>query len=97
VHPSQFDYQLPTFGHCPPSIGSLPTYSTANEPNWQLYADIDDTRPVEMKFEIPDILYELYCIEADSLVQSIHKVTGYIFAGVLYDRVELVLNLQALQ
>jgi hypothetical protein len=76
VQPSQYDYQLPTFGHCPPIIGQLPTYNAENEPDWQSFADIDDTRPVEMKFEIPDILYELSCVCAVELPQTFHKVTG---------------------
>ena len=75
MHNPRFDYQLPTFGHCPPQLGYLKPYDSSNEPDWSLYADIDDTRPIQVKFEITTlIMEELF---------SFHAILALILIGTL--------------
>ena len=69
VHNPRFDYQLPTFGHCPPQLGYLKPYDSSNEPDWNSFADIDDTRPIEIKFEIPDVNFDLCVVGAMQLAK----------------------------
>lgn len=69
VEETRYKKQLPSFGTMPIEIGFLKHYETPLF-DWDAYKDFDDTKPVELKVEIPDAVYELAIISANNIKRS---------------------------
>lgn len=62
VHKSQYELQIPTFNSIPYTLGKVEKLKIPDF-DFDAYADIDDTRPISIDFDIPKSSYNL-CINS---------------------------------
>jgi len=61
--------QLGTTTDGPGEIGKIVHYKPSNF-NWEAYADINDTKRVELNFTIPDMVYEITIMSAKDIMRA---------------------------
>ena len=67
--PKWAPFQLSTTSESPGDMGKLLHYQPNNF-DWAAYADINDTKRVELTFAIPDMVYEITILSASNLMRA---------------------------
>lgn len=62
-------YQLPTFANFPVNMGHV-HHHKPDPFDWDAHADINDTKRVELDFDIPDIKYEISILSAANIKRA---------------------------
>jgi hypothetical protein len=63
-------YQMPTFTTYTPLLGAVHHHKPNPAYDWEASADINDTKRVELDFEIPDIGYEISILSAANIKRA---------------------------